>query len=191
MLSIEQINYFKTFGFLCLRQLFSAPEMAAITREADELLAAHPGTRSGPSHQAVSPFVELGAGLTKLPEDDRVYEPMRQLLGPRFVWGGSEGMSGSFNETNSHDWHSDRAGQIDLQYKRIKIMIYLQAMRRDTGALRVIPGSHHAPFHRDLLPLQSQQQGSARAVFGVDGPDLCCTPLEVDPGDVVVFNHYL
>ena len=25
----------------------------------------------------------------------------------------------------------------------------------------------------------------------MDGPDLCCYPLEAEPGDVVLFNHYL
>ena len=140
---------------------------------------------------AGQPFVELGPALTQLPEDDRIYLPMEQLLGPRFVWGGSEGVSGSFNETKDHNWHCDRAGQIDLQYRRIKIMIYLQPMRKDTGALRVIPGSHHTPFHCSLLPLQAQHQESCPGAFGVDGPDLCGYPLETDPGDAVVFNHYL
>ena len=145
MLTRQQIDYFETFGFLCLRQLYSPEEMAEITRETDGLLAANSGRRTGPSHQAVSSFVEMGSGLAGLPEDDRIYGPVGQLLGEGFVWGNSEGVSGSFNETNDHQWHCDRAGQIDLNYRRLKIMIYLQAMRREAGALRVIPGSHHAP----------------------------------------------
>ncbi len=191
MLTPQQISYFETFGFLCLRQYFPPSEMAELARDTEELLAAHAGKQSGPSHQAVSNFVEMGTVLARLPEDDRIYQPMQQLLGDGFIWGNSEGVSGSFNETNDHQWHSDRAGQIDLQYTRLKIMIYLQSMRKDTGALRVIPGSHHAPFHRELLRLQPQQQGTAAAAFGVEGSELCCYPLEVDPGDVVVFNHYL
>ena len=191
MLSAQQISHFETFGFLCLKDLFTPAEMVAITSEAEELLEANPGSRSGPSHQAVSPFVEMGPGLARLPEDDRIYRPIEQLLGEGFVWGNSEGVSGSFNETNDHQWHCDRAGQIDLQYTRIKIMIYLQSMRKDAGALRVIPGSHHAPFHRQLLALQSQEYGSSPSAFGVEGSELCSCPLEVGPGDVVVFNHYL
>ena len=187
----DQISFFETFGFLCLRQLFSPAEMVDFTREAEALLAAHEGVRTGPTHQAVSPFVELGPTLTRLPEDDRIYLPVEQLLGPRFVWGGSEGVSGSFNATDDHNWHCDRAGQIDLQYTRIKMMIYLQPMRKETGALRVIPGSHHAPFHRRLLPLHERHVKSNLIAFGVDGPDLCCHPLETNPGDVVLFNHYL
>ena len=82
-------------------------------------------------------------------------------------------------------------GQIDLAYRRIKIMIYLQSMRIETGALRVIPGSHHAPFHRMLLPLQEQKRGTSPGAYGVEGHDLPCVTLEVDPSDVVVFDHYL
>ena len=182
MLTRQQIDFFETFGFLCLRQLFSPEEMAGIARETDELLAANTGKRTGPSHQSASNFVEMGTGLARLPEDDRIYGPVGQLLGEGFVWGNSEGVCGSFNETNDHPWHCDRAGQIDLDYRRLKIMIYLQPMRRETGALRVIPGSHHAPFHRELLRLQSQHQGTAKAAFGVDGDELSCHAPRGRPG---------
>ncbi len=191
MLSEEQVNHFETFGFLLLRQLYSPEQMAEFVREVDEVLAANTSRTQAPSFQALSPFIEHTTGLVDLPEDDRIYQPMKQLLGSGFVWGGSEGVSGSFNETNDHQWHSDRGGQIDLHYRRIKIMIYLHSMRKDTGALRVMPGSHHASFHRPLLPLQEQKQGTSPGAYGVEGHDLPCTTLEVDPGDVVVFDHYL
>ena len=191
MLTPEQLSHFQTFGFLCLRQLLTPHEMTSITSEMEALMAVHPGRQSGPSHQSVAPFVELSADLAWLPEDDRIFLPMEQLLDTGFVWGCSEGVAGSFNESNDHSWHCDRAGQIDLQYTRIKIMIYLQSMRRETGCLRVIPGSHHADFHRSLLPLQGQHVKPGADGFGVAGSDLACHALEVDPGDVVVFNHYL
>lgn len=191
MLTEQEIAHFETFGFLVLRQLFSPEEMAAMMEETDALLAANEGIRNGPSHHSVAPFVELSERLRGLPEEDRIFTSVEQLLGEGFVWGNSEGVSGSFNESNDHQWHSDRAGQIDLQYTRLKIMIYLQSMRKDAGALRVIPGSHHQLFHRELLRLQPQQLGTAREAFGVDGAELCCHPVEVDPGDVVMFNHYL
>ena len=191
MLSEQQVNHFETFGFLLLRQLYSADEMAGLMRELDEVLAAQPGNVMPPSFQSVAPFVEHGTDTIDLPEDDRIYRPMEQLLGNGFVWGGSEGVSGSFNETHDHQWHSDRGGQIDLHYRRIKIMIYLQSMRKDTGALRVIPGSHHSSFHRLLLTLQGQQKQTCPEAYGVEGHDLPCAVLEVDPGDAVVFDHYL
>ena len=39
--------------------------------------------------------------------------------------------------------------------------------------------------------VQPQIQGISLKAFGVPGPDLPCLPLEVEKGDVVIFNHYL
>ena len=64
-------------------------------------------------------------------------------------------------------------------------------MQKDTGALRIMPGSHHMAFNKMLHVLQPQIQGISLKAFGVPGPDLPCLPLEVEKGDVVIFNHYL
>jgi hypothetical protein len=193
MLTPAQIQHFQSFGYLLLRQAFSAQEMARITAAADALfledLSANGAEPLGSQH--VVPFVERHDDLALLAEDDRIFAAMEQLLGKGLVWGGSEGNKGSFNESRDHQWHSDRAGQIDLAYPRIKIMIYLQAMAQDTGALRVLPGSHHPDFHKRLLPLQGQGPDTCLEAFGVAGDELCGVPLEVVPGDVVVFDHYL
>ena len=192
MLTAQQIAHFETFGFLLLPQLFSPAEMEEMTREANALWQEDLRRRPDASgNQHMSPFLEKRPLLARLPEDDRIYLPIEQLLGAGFVWGGSEGNKGSFNETHDHQWHADRAGQIELQYTRIKIMIYLQAMQKETGALRVIPGSHQLPLHRNLLVLQPQKAETSLNAFGVSGPDLPCFPVEVQPGDVVLFNHYL
>ncbi len=192
MLTPQQLAQFATFGFVLLRQAFAPEEMAAIARQADELWREDRESRAEEvGHRHVVPFVEKGPLLARLPEDDRIYLSIEQLLGAGFVWGGSEGNKGSFNQTNDHQWHCDRDDQIDLQYTRIKIMMYLQAMQKDTGALRVMPGSHHMAFNKELQVLQPQQQSTSLEAFGVPGPDLPCLPLEVEPGDVVIFNHYL
>ncbi|MEE2658860.1 MAG: phytanoyl-CoA dioxygenase family protein [Candidatus Latescibacterota bacterium] len=193
MLTTAQLQHFCTFGFVLLRHAFSADETVTITGAADALWQQDLEENGADAHgsQGVVPFVERSDGLAWLAEDDRIYLMMEQLLGPGFVWGGSEGNKGSFNETNDHQWHCDRAGQIDLAYQRVKIMIYLQAMEAETGALRVLPGSHHPEFHRSLLPLQGQGPDTCEEAYGVAGPELCGHPLKVVPGDLVVFDHYL
>ncbi|NKB69485.1 MAG: hypothetical protein GKR89_20635 [Candidatus Latescibacteria bacterium] len=192
MLSAGQLAQFETFGFVHLRALFTAAEMTAITASAEAIWRQDLEEGGGEEgHQGVVSFIERRPALAHLPEDDRIWGPVGQVAGAGFVWGGSEGNKGSFNETRDHQWHSDRAGQIDLAYRRVKIMIYLQAMCKDTGALRVIPGSHQADFHRRLLVLQPQGPDTSMDVFGVAGPDLPSYPVEVEPGDVVLFDHYL
>jgi hypothetical protein len=75
MLTTQQLVHFETFGFVVLRQAFSADEMAAISRDFDEVLAedrrgiAFPGDK----RQAFIGFVEQRPTLTALVECDVVY----------------------------------------------------------------------------------------------------------------------
>ena len=75
MLTTEQIAHYETFGFLVLRQLFSAEEAATIEREAedifDEARAANPF--DGHMWEAVQPFLERRPFLSIIPDDDRIY----------------------------------------------------------------------------------------------------------------------
>lgn len=93
------------------------------------------------------PFVERHSTMTHLVEDDRIYGPVKQLLGRDFIWSGSEGNRGFHPDRESHHWHPDRWGKQELGFSRIKIMIYLDQIRKESGALRVIPGSHRASLH--------------------------------------------
>ena len=107
------------------------------------------------------------------------------------MWGNSEGNKGNFNTYQSHQWHCDRVGEYDLQYTRIKVMIYLTPTTKEEGALRVMPGSHKAPLHQAMIPLNAQGEHTSETVFGMPGNDLPGYALESQPGDAVFFNHYL
>ena len=192
MLSDQQIDHFRTFGFLLLRQLFTADEIGEIRRAADELWRVERG--GGPDlgeYQHIAPFIESSGELYGLVEDDRIYLTIEKLLGSGFVWGGSEGNKGSFNETQSHGWHCDRPGEEEPDYVRIKVMLYLTPTAKDAGALRVMPGSHRKPFYDQLEGLNHIQSRPEVMPFGVPGPELPGCALEVEPGDAVFFNQYL
>ena len=66
--------------------------------------------------------------------------------------------------------------------------IYLDRMTQDTGALRVIPGSHRCgegyteTLHEQLL-------GHMGSWGGLPGSEVPAMALETQPGDLVVFNH--
>ena len=86
MLTQAQISHFHTFGFLVLRQVFDAEEVAVIRREADEIFAED--RNGGPiagATQYVQPFFERKPYLSTLVEDDRVYQIGVDLLGPDFI----------------------------------------------------------------------------------------------------------
>ena len=192
MLSDQQNDHFETFGFILLPGLFSSSEIAEIRRAADALWKEERG--GGPDkgeYQHVAPFIESSRDLSRLLEDDRIYLTIEQLLGTGFVWGGSEGNKGSFNETQSHAWHCDRPGEEEPDYVRIKVMLYLTPTTKEAGALRVMPGSHRPPFYDQLDRLNHIQSQPKEMPFGAAGPDLPGYALEVEPGDAVFFNQYL
>ena len=216
-LTEAQAAHFDAFGFLKLRA-FSDGEVRAMVAEAE---AADP---------ACSDPVERSELLTALMVT-RLLPAMRRLLGEGFVWSGSEcnisrgerqaggqqnlgtplpaeyrralGLGSRYAE---HTWHADRPGVGECAYDRIKVMAYLTPTDADSGALRVIAGSHRAELHGRLEPLQrchaavnadglrlssADPEWAARTGFGLGGTELPCTVLSVTPGELIIFHHSL
>lgn len=193
MLTTQQQAHFATFGFLLLRQCFSPDEIATIRQAAEAIWQAERQQRglAADAYLTLPNFIERSATLLQLPVDDRIHEAIASLLGPDFLWSGSEGNTGVAMHNQFHAWHSDRCGEAEPDYRRVKVMIYLTPVRKETGCLRVIPGSHKLPLYRELDGLNQQQADTCAQLFGLDGPDLPAFPLETTPGDVVLFDHYL
>ena len=187
MLTPQQLAHFETFGFLLLPQAFSAAEMATFTRAAEELWEENPEPEVN-EERRLGYFVERSPILTQLAEDDRIYAAVEQLMGPEFIWVGSEG-----NISNRSDvkWHPDRkyyrSGEEQwIDYPQIKIMLYLERVEKESGCLRAIPGSHRMPLHKDLA---EQEIDADAKPFGLASRDIPCTALESTPGDAILFNH--
>ena len=191
MLTPQQEAHFKTFGFLHFKRLFSSDEMDAITREFDDVLEQdRGGAFYNEEGQGTTGAVEQRPVLSGVVEDDRIYEAIEQLLGPDFIWAGSE-CNTSGKGYSTHRWHADRPGEANASYPRIKIIMYLDETSEDRGCLRVIPGSHRPPLHTDLEPLQEQQESSSPNLFGVSGLEMPSIPVESQPGDAVLFTQSL
>ncbi len=186
MLTEEQIAHFETFGFVVRRRCFSTSEMEEISDAFDEVLAEDRRGEAfdGKARQAVLGFIEKRPLLSGLVEDDRIYLPLEQLLGPGFVWMGSDGNL----YVGDTGWHPD--GSV-LDYECIKVALYLDPVMKDSGCLRVIPGSHRLPLHDALDPLRQQRHDPDEKAFGTDGRDIPSYPLESQPGDVVFFDQSL
>jgi len=188
MLTPEQKRFFETFGYLVFRQALSAREVAEISAQFDDLMAeARNGEPFGrKERQVVMEYIEKRPALTRLLEDDRVFAVMEDLLGPGFVWLPSDGNV----YVGNTDWHPDRR-EILPCYTVIKMAMYLDPVRKDSGCLRVVPGSHREPLHSDLLPLFQHRATPPAHPFGVTSERLPAVPLESDPGDVVLFSQHL
>jgi hypothetical protein len=188
MLTLEQQNFYQTFGFLVFRQAFSPDEMAEISRVADEVLeqARNGKPWDGLVREEVLGFVEHRPELARLVEDDRIYGVAEDLLGPGFVWITSDGNL----YVGDTQWHPD-ANWPDLTFHSIKFALYLDPVRKNSGCLRVIPGSHREPFYSELKVLSKHRGTPPEYPFGVTGEQIPAFPLESDPGDLVLFNHRL
>ena len=185
MITPEHKALFDTFGFIHLQNQFSAEEMEAVTREADKLWEEHRGERppSGRS-QNIQEMVEKGQVMTQMVVDDRIFGTVEGLLGPRFLWNGSEG---NLSFSAEHQWHTDR--QNEPHATTYSFHLYLDKVRADTGSIRVIPGSHRPPLYDDLLPLNEQGADSSMKIYGLNPTDLPGVAVESDPGDIVFFSQ--
>jgi ectoine hydroxylase-related dioxygenase (phytanoyl-CoA dioxygenase family) len=182
-LTEQQLSFFHTFGYLAFPGLF-ADDVDAITREFEAVWERHGGGHNGRPHDGerrscIFPFLDQSDSLSALLDDPRVLGIATALLGDDFNYMGSDGNY----YAGDTGWHSDG---FQAEY-RVKIAFYLDPLARDTGCLRVIPGSH-LPGDRYADSLQ-QQAGRSRDRWNVDGRDVPAVALETRPGDLVCFNQ--
>ncbi len=192
-LSAGEVAQFHALGVVIRRGALSSAEVDSVVREMESMCADFLGHAPGDEDVVwESQFVERSLMLTDLVADDRIYRAVCDLLGEDVLWGGSEGMWG-FDSLADHHWHAD-GGWLREQMEpyRLKVMLYLDPLRRDTGALRIIPGSHRALLHESLLPLhEATAAGGNHRYFGQRGEEVPAYAIETDPGDVVFFNNWL
>lgn len=189
MLTPQQLAHFRTFGFLFLPGAFTAEEMTAFIRAAEELWKETPDPEEdGNGEKRLNYFVERQPLLTQLVTDERIYPIIETLMGPEFIWVGSEG---NISNRSNVKWHPDRKyyrtnEEQWIDYPQVKVMIYLEKLTKNTGCMRVIPGSHRMPYHKDLA---NQEIDPNALPFGLPPRDIPCAALESNPGDVILFNH--
>ncbi|MBM7564218.1 phytanoyl-CoA dioxygenase family protein [Paenibacillus sacheonensis] len=175
-LSQSQIDFFETFGFLKFPQLM-ADRLDWIV---DEFTKTFPeeNKHDGSKRTCIVPFIDQR--MSVLLDDPRILAIGRTLLGEDFNYMGSDGNY----YTGDTGWHRDGYHE---KYRHIKIAFYLDELDGNSGALRVIPGSHrlHDKYGDDLTfrmrdPLQT---------WNVAGADVPAQVLDVTPGDILVFDH--
>lgn len=184
LLTEQQQAFFSTFGFLAFPGLLK-DRAQAISDAFEEIWEVRGGGHNGQKHDGkqrscVVPFIDQHAYLCSLLDDPRINGIATTLLGDDYNYMGSDGNY----YAGDTGWHSDGWHPEILH---IKIAFYLDTLTKDTGCLRVIPGSHRIEdsYARDL----QSQVGKSEALWGVHGRDVPAIPLEIQPGDIVLFNH--
>ena len=186
-LTQQQMAFFNTFGYLYFPGLF-ADCVDRIIEEFEKIWIVHGGGHHWQSHDGVQrscifPFPDRSEYLSSLLDDPRIHDIAASICGDDFNYTSGDG---NFYAGDTR-WHSD--GYKANRILSIKIAFYLDPLTRDSGALRVIPGSHRfGDAYADAVETEIKESGK---IWGLEGSEAPALILETKPGDIVVFNHSL
>lgn len=178
MLSNQQYQHFQTFGFIVLRQFFTPDEVTTLCEEFEkglDLAYQHRPFDGSERHWTpqLGPDTPFYASLL---EDQRFWSITAQLYGEDAFAVGTDA-NRYIGDTR---WHPDHHADPKEDCYGIKYAFYLDSVGPETGALRLIPGSHRNPLHDDLRDnLKSIDLGIA------DIPAHICS---CEPVDIVAFD---
>ncbi len=188
MLTDRHVVFFQTFGYLHVPGYF-ADDIGWILEEFESAWRSCTTLSHDGSKRTIFPSTFVGATprLAALIEHPLMISVCTSLLGPGY---GFQGGDGNFYSGDT-GWHSDAFGvwPEKTTVRHLKIAFYLDHLTRETGALRVIPGSHH-DGDRYCTTLEAEvPPWLPNRVMNIEGPDVPCVAIESRPGDLVCFDH--
>lgn len=178
-LSEQQISFFKTFGYLNLAGLLKE-ENGQITQAFEDVWAQAGGGHNGAAHDATQrssmvQFIDRHEALSALLANPKITGAVSSLLGDDFNYIGS----GAALHAGNTGWHTD--GRYEGLF--LRMIIYLDPLTRDTGCLRVVPGSHSTDTFSEVM---SQTVGDSMKHWGIEPSAVPAVALETQPGDVIL-----
>lgn len=189
-LTQQQMNFMDTFGYLMFPGLLK-DRIDDIIKAFHAIWDERGGGMDGIAHKGdrrsvIVPFIDQSEYLCSLLDDPRINGIFSSLLGDDFNYVGSDG-NFYVGDTRWHsdlDWEGGSIGTPSIKY--FKMAFYLDPLTRDTGALRVIPGSHKFgdAYAEDL----QKNARNPEEYWGISGSQVPAVALETQPGDIGVFN---
>ena len=183
-LTEQQLRFYKTFGFLKFPGLFRNA-VDDITDAFEEVWKESGREHDFTGRSTIAAFADRSEYLSGLLDDPRVDGVVSSILGDDYGYATSDG-NYYVGDTR---WHSDHDAK--APYHSLKIAFYLDPVGRDTGCLRVIPGSCHwgdrftAALH-EVVPVTAESQPER---WGVHGSEVPAYAIESEPGDMLLFDH--
>jgi hypothetical protein len=186
MLSHQQIMHFRTFGYVTLRALLTPAETATLRQEVTGAItdafgaAAEPGDLGGISGD----YLPLAAGrapfsLSLIADDPRTFLAAAELMGAPAV--APVGIATRF--TGDSGWHTRQGPDVG----GVTFWADLEPRTAESGALRLIPGSHLPEFERRLWEYTAIEP----AASGFEEWEWPHVVVETEPGDVAAFHTHL
>jgi hypothetical protein len=199
-LSVEQQEFFATFGYLHMQGLFTPAEYELISAEFDATIDNYvpPPVALETEHEYAQRVPQQGVGrlhdgsartmiggpiehrMPWLLDHPRILGLLRGVIGEDFCYCSGDGNYYS----GDTGWHPDGSwGQLFA----VKVAIYLDELDGDSGCVRLIPGSHRPdhPIRSSEEPLDTllKRTGTTPQTL----PWAITVPNK--PGDVVIFNQ--
>ena len=171
----DQLQLFTTFGYVVLRQLLTPKDLEILTAELDQGLHfqfSHNPFDGSQRHWSrmtdeTTPF------FASLMEDVRFLTPAQQICGEDVLGIGID----ANRYVGNTEWHSDTEHP---QQTAVKYIFYLDTVTAETGALRVIPGSH--------LLQETERQIFSKGIQDIPLQKVPCQAIKTVPGDVIAFD---
>ena len=184
MLTQKQLDFFDIFGYLLIQELFSPNEIEKIIEGFEWSIQNCGGGKNhdGASRTMFLKPIEHIPEMCTILDHPPILELIGSVLGNDFNYCGGDGNY----YTGDTGWHPDGSwGQLFAA----KTAFYLDPLTRDTGALRLIPGSHQ-PDH--FVRQEKIDINNSLQLFGVPPTEFPGSiAVETNPGDIVIFNHDL
>ncbi|NKB69388.1 MAG: hypothetical protein GKR89_20140 [Candidatus Latescibacteria bacterium] len=170
-----QVDFFRTFGYIVLREFLQAEDLTIMARELDEGLEVQFPDQpfDGKKRQWTRLTDEGTPYFAALMEDPRFFIPAQQLCGEDVL-----GIGVDVNRyVGDTGWHPDTG---DEEQRAVKFIFYLDPVAATTGALRVIPGSN-------LLRGEARQRfAQSVAQWPID--QVPAQAVATEPGDIIAFD---
>jgi phytanoyl-CoA hydroxylase len=170
---------FEKQGFVMIRGMFTAAEVATFKAECGRLLEQHA------AHVGV--FVGLAANsllFRSLARDARLVDALEPLLGPNIEFLSDKVVLKSSATTAASPWHQDWPYWEGLH--KISVWIALDAATPENGCLKMLPGSHKQTVVHDGAAGAGEGFGHRLRPESVDESRVVILPCA--PGDVVLFH---
>lgn len=195
--ALNEKIFFDAFGFLVCRNALKEGDIVLMRSEAESIFFEDWGEiYDGKERQQIQGFVERSKLLVDYIKNEQILARVRRLIGRKLVWIGSDGN----RYVGATGWHPDGS---NMNVRRIKVLFYLDHQLRDSGALRVFPGSHRPELHQNLRillqrpnktitpygVLASKRKSTKASGFGIPADLLPSYPIETRPGDIVFFDQ--
>lgn len=192
MLSEKQITFFQTFGFLKLPGLF-AENVQDLTEQFEAVFREHESdvvhwvheTHENRLRRFLPQATEKSTYLASLLDDSRIQGVAISLLGKGYDFCGSDVSIYDCGTTFHQDGTDVSVRQDKLN---VKMALYLDEVDQSSGAIRVIPGSHHRgdKFFRVLT-----QNWLKPETLNMTTEEFPATIVPSSPGDLLLWDYRL